>query len=190
MRPPTGRGGVSLIELVMAVGLATLALAALSRLTCTAALYQVRALRSSDAQMNAALAMKTVEREMAEATYLLAPAPTGAPARTLAACANAQPAPGGGAPVPIDPARPMRFFAFCQADGTFYLHALTGCPAAYVCGSSPAVSVGEGLRPVSAVFLRPPEGGVIQVALTASSGGITSSRDGSYAVAASAGMNP
>lgn len=190
MRPPNGRRGVTLIELVIAVSLSSLALLALLSLTGTAARHQAHAMKIASAQTNASLAFKAIEREMSEATYLLAPAATGTPSETMAACANAQPAPGGGALVPIDPARLMHFFAFCRVDGTFYHHSLPGCPASYICGANPASAVGDASRPVAAAFLRPSRGGVMQVSLSASSGGLASERSGSFVVAVAAGLNP
>lgn len=190
MRPPIGRRGVTLIELVIAVSLSSLALLALLSLTDTAARHHAHAMKKTSAQMNATLAFKAIEREMSEATYLLAPVATGTPSDTMTACANAQPAPGGGALVPIDAARLMRFFAFCRVGGTFYHHSLTGCPAAFTCGVNPASAVGDAARPVAATFLRPFRGEVIKVSLMASSGGIASERTGSFVVAVAAGMNP
>ncbi|MDD5302238.1 MAG: prepilin-type N-terminal cleavage/methylation domain-containing protein [Elusimicrobia bacterium] len=187
---PIGRRGFTLIELLMAVGLSALVFAALASLTGTAARHHLHAVKSAGAQMNAALAFKDVERELSGATFLLSPALRGLEAQTLEGCANAAPAVGGGAPVPIDPARPMSFFAFCQAGGTFYHHALAGCPAAYRCGSSPVTAVGGGGHRVAAAFFRPSREDSVRVSLTAVSGDITAARAGTFSVAVAAGMNP
>ncbi|MBI4061970.1 MAG: hypothetical protein HY403_11135 [Elusimicrobia bacterium] len=192
MRRLIGRRGVSLVELVIATGLASLALAALAALTATGARHQVQALRSATAQMSAALAFKAIEREMSEATYVIAPAAGTSNATTLEACANARLPAAGGALEPINPARPMRFFAFCRTSaGIVRYHArTTGCPAAYTCGAGPVASFGSSARPVDARFTRPLGGDVIQVALTASSDVNTATRGSSFSVAVPSGRNP
>jgi len=190
MRRASGRRGVSLIELIIALGLSSMALFSLASLAGMAASQQVHAFKSSSVQMRTFTAFKVVEREMAEASYVLSPEQGGAALPLLEACANAQPAPGGWPPEAIDGTKPMRFFAFCLSGGTLYHHTLAGCPAAYTCGTNPAFAVGETARPVDASFLRPPGSGVVKVTLTATSYGISSVRDSSFAVTSAAGMNP
>lgn len=186
-----GRRGVTLIELVMAAGLSAFAFTALLALTDTAARRHLHALRTSSAQMDAALAFKAIEREMSQATYLLSPAIAGIEADALSACANAAPGPGGGAPAPIDPGKPMRFFAFCRSGGTLYRHSLEGCPALYSCGSGSDFAVGGAASPVAASFLRSSDGGrVMRISVTASSAEFKAVREGSFAFAVAAGMNP
>lgn len=190
MRGALGSRGISLIEVMIAVSLSGFALFAVFSLMGTAYRQQMHTLKSASAQLNAVVAFKAIEREMGEASYLLSPVVPGRPSDILTACANAQPAPGGGPLVPIDTARPMRFFAFCQNNGTFYHHTLPGCPASYSCGVNPASAVGGSGRRVTASFIRAPRGTVVRAALASSAGASSASRESSFAVAVAAGMNP
>ena len=95
------------------------------------------------------------------------PAAVGIPSGTLEGCANA----AGSPPAPVDPAQPMRWFAFCAAGGIVYYHSGPGCPAAYACGASPSSAFTWPDPWSSLVFVRPSMGSTMITAdMKASSG--------------------
>lgn len=191
MRRAKGRAGTTLVELVIAVGVSSLAFIALFVLTTAATGQHLRGMRTLTAQMNASLAFKALERELSAATYVVSPAVFGMEGQSLEACSNAAPSGDGGPPAAIDASRPMRFFAFCGSGGVLYFHALPGCPAAYSCGSGAAASFGEAPdRAVTASFKRPSSRrAIVESSLTARSSELVSSRTSSFAYAAAAGNN-
>jgi hypothetical protein len=175
------------MELIIAISLSSLAFASLASLTGSATRHQIQGMNTLSAEMNSSLAFKAVEREMSQATLLLAPAAPGLKSGALEACANAA---GPGAPSQVDPGQPMRFFAFCQIGTTLYYHSRPGCPAAYTCGNAASSSYGNGKAPVIASFLRPSAySPVVEISVTATSQGTSTSRNSSFAVAAAAGRN-
>lgn len=189
MKALLGRGGVTLVELVIALALSSMVFIALAALTVQAVRAHAYALKSTSAQMNVDLAFKAIERELSEATYLLAPALRGQPGSVLEACANAEGV-ANSPPGPIDRGKPMNFFAFCLSGATLHHHSLPGCPAAYVCGQSPSSSFGVGARPITVSFTRSSAySRVVEVSLTARSAEFSAARGSSFAVASAAGSN-
>lgn len=182
-----GEKGMTLTELIIAVGFSSLVFLALTSLTSLAARNQTHAMSSLSAELTASLAFKAVSRELSEATLLLSPSMAGLSSGVLEGCANAA---NVAAPTPIDPGRPMRFFAFCRSGSTLYHHSLPGCPASYSCGNNPLSAYGIAAVPLNASFLRPsPHKLVVETSLTAGSSGVTASRSSSFTLAAAAGRN-
>lgn len=178
---------MTLTELIIAVGFSSLAFLSLTSLMGAAARSQAHGMSTLSAELTASLAFKAVSRELSEATLLLSPTMPGLSSGVLEGCANAA---GPAGPTPLDPGRPMHFFAFCRSGNTLYYHSLSGCPAAYACGRNPFSTYGMASIPLSASFLRPsPHKLLIEASLTADSGGITASRSSSFTLGAAAGRN-
>lgn len=196
MRLPTGRAGVTLVELLIATMLSMLAFVALISLASTAARHQVSGGKKLTAQMNASVAFKAIERAMSEATYLAKPSVGGA-SPVLEVCTNAEKLLAS--PSRIDSSKDMRSFAFCpdpiKKGILHYYHSLPSCPPVYTCGTGSSLSFGDVAHPVVALFTRPSANSMaVEVSLTsgledAKSGERPSLRISSFVIAADAGIN-
>jgi len=185
------KAGFTLAELVIALGLSLLVAVALVRLITMAVSNHMRGFRSSAAQVESALILKAMEHELAGATYLLAPAAAGVHSAKLEGCTNAMSGESGGI-VPMDPAKPVGFFAFCPAGNKLHYHSVPGrCPAVYNCGAAPAMTFGGDDHAVTATFTRASERSpVVDVSLTVNSSAHPVSRATSFALAYAVGGTP
>jgi len=184
-------GGFTLIELVVAMALATIVIVGMDRLLLPLVRAHVDAARSATAQAGLTGALGAAEKALRRATLVTCPQLIGYPADRLEGCANAV-APGAGqAPVPLDPARPMSWFAMCAADGALYYHEGPGCPARYSCGQGALAEFGGGRAPsATASFTRATSAdAAVDIRLTLASGPSTASAQSAAAVAAAAGSN-
>jgi len=162
------RTGFTLIELVISMFLASIVMIALSSILTPLVQSQAYASRAQTVQLNLAAVDKVVERELRQASLVTQPSLPGLPSGVLEGCDNA----AGSTPAPIDPASPMKWFAFCTAGGIVYYHSGAGCPASYACGASPTAAFSWGPAPWSLlVFTRPSAGSTLVTAdMKASSG--------------------
>lgn len=162
------RKGFTLIELVVSMLLASIVLIALSSILTPLVQSQAYAARAQTVQLNLAAVDKLVEHELRQASLVTAPSLAGIPSGVLEGCANAT----GSTPAPIDPAAPMRWFAFCTTGGIVHYHSGSGCPAVYACGASPTASFTWGPAPWSSLaFMRPSAASTLVTAdMKASSG--------------------
>lgn len=186
MRARRAQAGFTLLEVVIAGGLATLVVLGLSAVVLPLVRAQALSAQGASAQMGAAAALSATDREIRQATWIATPSLAGVPSDRLEGCDNARaPRPPAG-PEPLDPSAPMRWFAFCVQDGLLYYHAGQGCPAAYQCGRGASGSFGGGREPrARASFVRPATGGAaVDVSLTLASGEASSSVEGGAAYAA------
>ncbi len=184
--------GFSLVELLIATTLGCLVLVGLSNLAAPLARAHVLALRSQTAQMNAAAALSWAESRIRESTWIGSPPASGGASGKLDGCVNGAPGEGGGFPVPIDPARPVRWYALCSKDGRLYRHEGDGCPPSYSCGVVPDGTFGAGSQGGSATasFERPsPYAAVVNLEIEAASGEVRSKLNSSVSFAAAAGRN-
>lgn len=183
-------GGFSLIELVIAAALGTLALAAAVSMITPVVQEQASSARGQTSLLGAAAAQRTVERDLRQATVVTRPA-AAETADVLEGCSNAG-RDGSGALAPIAAGEPMRWFAFCAADGLIHRHSGPGCPApAYTCGESAAFSFGGGRAPrAQASFSRPSaRSAMVESSLTLASGDVETTLHGGAAFLAAAGAN-
>lgn len=139
----SGRGGFTLIELILSMALGAMVLVALTKLMVPLTRAQILAARGQTTQLYAVSAQSAVERAIRQATWVKEPSAPGIPTERLEGCENAA-VESGKEPVPLDASRPMRWFAFCSQDGKLYDHGGEGCPPHYVCGVSPLGSFGGG----------------------------------------------
>lgn len=154
-------GGFTLIELILAMFLSTLVMAALFSILTPLVRTQAYTARAQTVQLNLASVAQLVERELRQASLLSQPSSVGTPSGVLSGCANA----AGSPPVPIDPASAMRWFAFCASGGVVYYHSGGGCPSMYTCGTSPTGTFRWGPAPWSSlVFVRPSAGSTLVTA--------------------------
>ncbi|MBI3564818.1 MAG: prepilin-type N-terminal cleavage/methylation domain-containing protein [Elusimicrobia bacterium] len=181
--------GFTLIELVVAMALASLVIVGLNSLMLPLVRAQVSATRTQSTQSGLTGALSAVERALRTSSVVTAPAMPGFPSDRLEGCANA--VPEGAAFVAADPGRPTRWFAMCAREGALYYHQGGGCPARYVCGRDAAAEFGGGVvRGASAAFTRPSRWSpVVDVELSFASGDVSSSARTAVAVGAAAGSN-
>jgi len=184
--------GLTLVELVIAMGLASVVVLGLSNLAAPLARAQVLSHRSQTAQMEAASAAAWADRSIREAAWIGSPPAAVGPADRLEGCVNGVPGEGNEPPARIDAARPVRWFALCGRGGVLYRHEGLGCRAAYTCGQDASGSFGAGGRGQSAaaVFTRASAASTaIDLAIEARSGEAVSSVRTSVGFAAAAGTN-
>lgn len=181
--------GFTLIELVVAMALASLVLVGLNSLMLPLVRAQVSAARTQSTQSALAGALSAAERALRTASVVTAPALAGLPSDRLEVCANA--VPEGAAYAAADPARATRWSAVCARDGAIFYHQGRGCPARYVCGQAAAAEFGGGVvHGASASFTRPSRWSpVVDVELALTSGDASSSARTAVAVGAAAGSN-
>jgi prepilin-type N-terminal cleavage/methylation domain-containing protein len=176
------RAGFTLIELVIAMFLASIVMLALSSILTPLVRSQAYSARSQTIQLNLAAVDQLVEQELRQASLVTQPAIVGIPSGALEGCDNA----AGSPPAPLDPSAPMKWFAFCTSGGIVYYHSGSSCPASYACGVSPTSAFTWGPAPSSSLaFTRPTAGTTLITAdMHASSG--KSSAEVTSAVAFSA----
>lgn len=185
--------GLTLVELVIAMGLAVVVALGLSNLVVPLARAQVLAQRAQTAQMEAASALSWADRSIRQASWVSSPPATGEPSPILSGCVNGEPGVGTAPPSRVDPARPVTWFALCSSGGVLYRHEGDGCPPAYYCGSSPQGTFGGGGPGVSATasFRRTsPRSTAVDVAVEVRSKEAVSTLRTSVAFSAAAGGNP
>lgn len=186
------RGGFSLLELVVALGVGMLALAAAASLFAPVARTQAAAQASLTAQLGADAALAAVERVLRQATLLGRPSLAGVPSSSLEGCVNAAVWPGSSVPAAIDPAAPVSGFAFCAADHALWLHQGPECPLSYVCGAGSGVVVagarGGPADAAASFVLESARGSTVAAELTVRSG--PSAARAFTAVALSRAANP
>lgn len=180
--------GLTLVEVVVVMGLASIALIGVISLGTMASRSGLYAQRTERSQMSLEHALHYVTEELRQATYVAKPA-GGASGGALEGCANAAVIPPSAGPLPLDAGQPMRWFAFCSADGAVYYHRGFGCPAAYSCGVGSSLEfVGGGGSAASAAFSRPSSLSTeVDVSLSAGTGEHASTVQSAVAYAAAAG---
>jgi len=180
--------GLTLMEVVIVMGLASIALIGVISLGAMAGRSGVYAQRSESSQMNLEHALHYVTQELRQASYVAQPA-AGASGSTLEGCANAAVIPPSAGPVPLDPSQPARWFAFCSANGALYYHQGFGCPASYTCGTNASLEfLGGAGSAATASFSRPSALTTeVDVSLSVGSRDQTSSVQSAVAYAAAAG---
>lgn len=184
--------GFSLVELLIATALGCLVLVGVSNLAAPLARGHVLALRSQTAQMNAAAALSWAESRVRESTWIGSPPASGGASGKLEGCVNGVPGEGGLEPAPVDPARPVRWYALCSKNNRLYRHEGDSCPPSYVCGDVPDGVFGAGSIDGSAAATferRSPFAAVVDLEIEASSGEANSKLSSSVAFAAAAGRN-
>ncbi|MFI5344810.1 MAG: type II secretion system protein J [Elusimicrobiota bacterium] len=185
------RGGYTLIEVILSMALGSIVLIGLSNLMVPLTQAQVYAARGQTAQMYAVAAQSATERALRQASWVRVPSAPGLPSNLLEGCQNAAVAADQTA-TPLDPAQPMRWFAFCSQDGVIYAHAGDGCPARYVCGLAPLGSFGGGSLTAGATaqFTRSsPYDSVVEIDLAFDSAGVASHVQSAVSFSAAAGTN-
>lgn len=180
---------MTLVELVIAMGLASIVVLALSNLAAPLARAQVLSHRAQTAQMAAAAVLAWTDRSIRQAAFVRSPPAAGGPSSRLEGCVNGVPGEDGAAPARIDPALPVRWFALCPREGRVFIHEGGGCPPAYPpvyrCGEEAAASFAA-----SAAFTRASAAStVIDIEIEARSGEAVSSLRSSVGFSAAAGEN-
>jgi prepilin-type N-terminal cleavage/methylation domain-containing protein len=181
----------TLIELVVAMALASIVIIGMNSLLLPLVRVQAQSMHTQTAQASLTGALSAVEKAVRQASLVTTPSMPGFPSNSLAGCTNAI-LPGPALPpVALDPSQPMGWFALCAADGRFYYHEGTGCPAVYSCGANAVAEFGGGLAPsATASFSRSTKSSAaIDISLTAASGDTTLSANTAVAFAAAAGTN-
>jgi prepilin-type N-terminal cleavage/methylation domain-containing protein len=184
-------GGFTLIEVIISMALGSIVLIGLSNLLVPLTQAQLFAARGQTAQLNAVSAESATERALRQASYVASPATPGLPSDRLEGCQNALVTPGQAAAA-IDPAQPMRWFAFCSRGGLVYAHAGDGCPPHYTCGEAPLGTFGGGSLTSGATvqFTRSSAyDSVVEIDLTFDSAGVSSHVQSAVSYAAAAGTN-
>lgn len=191
MRRRSRRGGFTLTELIVAMSLAAIVIVGMNNLLLPLIRSQVAAARSATAQAGLTGALGAAEKALRRATLVTSPALAGLPADRLEGCVNALPQGAGLPPVPLDPGRPMTWFALCSWNGELFYHEGAGCPPRYACGQAALAEFGGGTsRSASAAFTRPSNASAaVDIALSLTSGSSTASAQSAVAFAAAAGTN-
>lgn len=185
----SAKSGLTLVELVLAMGLAMVVVLGLSNLAAPLARAQVLSHRAQTAQMAAATLLGWSDRAIREAAYVRSPPAAGGPSSRLEGCVNGVPGEDGAAAARIDPALPVRWFALCPRDERMFIHEGEGCPPAfppyYRCGERAAASFAA-----SASFTRASAAStVIDFEVEARSGEAASRLRSSVGFSAAAGEN-
>lgn len=180
---------MTLVELVIAMGLAMVVVLGLSNLAAPLARAQVLSHRAQTAQMAAAAVLSWSDRAIRQAAWIRLPPPAGGPSSRLEGCVNGVPGEDGAAPARIDPALPVRWFALCPREERVFVHEGDGCPPAfppyYRCGAEAAASFAA-----SATFTRASAAStVIDFEVEARSGAAVSRQRSSVGFSAAAGEN-
>lgn len=188
-RAAPAASGFTLLELVVAMALASIVIVGMNSLLLPLVRAQAEAARTLSAQAGLAGALGAVEKALRTSSVVTTPSLPGIPGDRLEGCANA--VADGAAYAPADPARPVRWFALCARDGALYFHQGLGCPARYACGFEAAGEFGGGaVHGAAAVFTRPARASpVVDVELSLASGGVVARARSAVAVGAAAGSN-
>lgn len=166
------KSGVSLIEMVIAVALGLIVMAAGIDILSFGVRNQIDSTRLMRLQGDAFLAWRAVEVEVRQATEILSPANVGAASDTLTGCGNADVRTGA-----LDPALPVTGFMFCERAGKVYYYRFS--PATCPMASLPACAARGGLvvadkvshlPGASSYYTRPAPGQVRIAYQTAASG--------------------
>ncbi len=140
-------------------------------------------------QTGAMAALRIVEKEIGQSTYISRPPTPGVASAGLEGCVNAAPPPGSSTPAAIDPSRVTRGYAVCQHEGALYYHAGPACPLVFSCGVNGTLIAGSegGNATASAIFVRPDAASALITGIVT-----VTSRDASMAtrVAATAAFSP
>lgn len=182
---PTASRGLTLVELVIAMGLASIVMLSLSNLAAPLARAQILAQRAQTAQVESAFALSYADRAIRQAAWIGSPPAAVGTAERLEGCVNGVPGEDGLPPARIDAARPVRWFALCPRGGRLQRHEGDGCPPAYRCGEEAAGSFG-----VAASFTRPTAAStVVEISVEARSGDAVSRLRSAVGFSAAAGTN-
>lgn len=184
------RTGFTLVEVMLAMALASIVMLGLSYVMLPLARAELLA-RGQTSQLNLAAALKTADREIRQASWLLTPSLPGIPNDRLEGCQNATPPLGAAPSAPIDPGQPMSWFALCPLKGRLYYHTGGGCPPSYDCGLGPASEFGGGpASQVQASFTRAsPFTTVVEISLNMTSDGTLGNLQSAAAFAGAAGRS-
>lgn len=179
---------MTLTELIIALSLGTMVLAAGLNLLSMSASSQVRAMRQTRLQGDAFLAWRAVEVELRQATAILSPGSVGAQSDVLTGCDNYDAGLGA-----LDPAAPVTGFMFCESAGSLYFYRLSTCPPIFppACGSSGGTVVAgdvSRLASVPAYFSRPAPG-LVRFGYQTAASGQSQPVDASVVFNAAAGGN-
>lgn len=188
---PYSSVGFSLIELLIALALGSLAIVGALSLVTNLAMAHVKGQKELSAEMGALTAARQAERELRQTTILIAPLPsTSGP--TLEGCANAVLRPGDAAPSALDVSAPLRGYAFCSAAGVLYYHSSASCPPSYSCGSGGVPLAGSpGRSSASTSFTRTSaRSALVEVDIAITAGTAIARARTSAAAAFSPGMLP
>lgn len=183
--------GFTLIELIVAMALASIVILGMNNLLLPLVRVQAQSMHTQTAQASLTGALSAVEKAVRRASLVTTPSMPGFPSNSLAGCTNAVLSSPTLPPVALDPSQPMAWFALCAADGRFYYHEGTGCPAVYSCGVNALSEFGGGLAPsATASFSRSSKSNAaIDISLTAASGDTTLSANTAVAFTGAAGSN-
>lgn len=181
------RRGYTLIELIVAMGLASLVIVGMNSLLLPLVRAQANAARTQSAQGGLAGALGAVEKSLRGATAVTNPSLPGFPSDRLEGCWNAVASGTGFAA--LDPSRPVGWFAVCVSGGALYYHRGDGCPARYSCGRDALAEFGGGRsRSAEAAFLRVGRGSpVVEASLSLTSGDATARATTAVAVEEASG---
>lgn len=179
---------MTLIELVIAMSLGTMVMAAGLNLLSMSVSSQVHVVRQTRLQGDAFLAWRAVELELRQGTAILSPGGVGAESDVLTGCDNYDAGLGA-----LDPAAPVTGFMFCENAGRLYVYRLSTCPPIILpaCGSSGGTVVAgdvSHLTSVPAYFSRPVPG-LVRFGYQTSSSGQSQPVDALIAFNAAAGAN-
>lgn len=184
------RTGFTLVEVMLSMALASIVMLGLSYVMVPLARAELLA-RGQTSQLNLSAALRTADREISQASWLLTPSLPGIPDDRLEGCQNAMPPSGAVPSAPIDPGQPVRWFALCPLKGRLYYHTGGGCPPVYACGSEPASEFGGGPKSqVQASFTRAsPYTTVVEISLNMTSSGTSENLRSAAAFAGAAGRS-
>jgi len=179
---------MSLTELMIALSLGTMVLAAGLNLMTMCVSSQVQATRQTRLQGDAFLAWRAVEVELRQSTAILSPASVGAQSGVLTGCGNYDAAVGA-----LDPAAPVEGFMFCESAGSLYFYRLSTCPPIIspACGSSGGTVAAAGVSHLSSApaYFSRPSPGLVRFAYQTSASGQSQPVDFPVAFNAAAGAN-
>lgn len=179
---------MTLAELMIALSLGTMAMAAGLNLMSMSVSNQVYATRQTRLQSDAFMAWRAVEVELRASTSILSPASTGAQSDVLTGCDNYDARLGA-----LDPSAPVTGFLFCESAGSVYFYRLSTCPPIVTpaCASSGGTVVAGGvshLASAPAYFSRPAPG-LVRFGYQTSASGQSQPVDASVTFNVAAGTN-
>ncbi len=201
MKPRGRTAGLTLIELVIAIGLSSLVLLGLASVWVPVLGTQVTLSKSAGAQGQSLLGYKGLVREVSGASEVYDPPPPAAlssASDTLSGCSNYSSAKGAGAQGLLDPSASNESFYFCvDGGGTLYMTTRTGSPAACpmappACGAAPAMALAQNVSHIGATpYFRRPAGqqDVVEVNYEVGSGDSAHDVSTTIAFESSSGVN-
>jgi len=180
------RAGFTIMELIIALSVASLAVMASIAAMGPVIQTQVALYRNQRAQAEALVALKAVQAELLQSTELYAPA-AGAAADSVSGCANYSAALGG----PLDAAKPVRAYQICLSGSTLYRYASAACPmAAAACGTGKPEFLATNIFHQTGqpfVFTRSVQKNLVQARYVAKFTGVDAPIDAEYAIQAAGG---